>query len=415
MEPIFYHDNFETPVVLKINPISIKTAENKMLLEDYSYKEEQKNYLTRYLTPEHNSRLESELPTNDLWELKWKANIDSSAIPWYLLFKQERIIIQNESGWQLFDTSGKLINSGIRSEGEIKINQSKDIFYVNDPSGFIQAVNLSTGKREYYFYPYLGKGFDRSVIFTNGNKIVNLGSELPVMTHNSPIKIPEMNILEEIKIESSPEIDEDGVLKSPTDNNNLLIKTGKVVFALHDSTIVVAIPNQIYFLNHDLDVIKELSGNFIPLAMSLDEEMRIYLLADIEIENGLQTQFWIIDPEGNLICSTKIPSIESNYLTPPAIDNTHTAYVAYENKIIAVSSTGEILWEEYVQQPLGGISALKECLFVSEGDILTCFDHYGNRRFFYDFNDKLSTSPILINNQIFVATRKYLYCLIPKK
>ena len=338
MEPILYHDNFETPVAVKDNSLKIKTAGNKIFFEDFSYKEEPKNYLTRYLTPERNSRLESELPINDLWELKWKADIDSSAIPWFLLIKNDRIIIQNESGWQLFDTSGKLINSGIRSEGEIKINQSKDIFYVNDPSGFIQAINLSTGKREYYFYPYLGKGFDRSVIFTNGNKIVNLGFELPVMTHNSPIKIPEMNILEEIKIESSPEIDEDGVLKSSTDNNNLLIKSGKVIFALHDSTIVIAISNQIYFLNPDLDVIKELTGNFIPLAMSLDEEMRIYLLADIEIENRLQTEFWIVDPEGNLICSTEIPSIESNYLTPPAIDNTHTVYIPYENKIIAVSS-----------------------------------------------------------------------------
>ena len=400
---------------LKINSLKIKTAGNKIFFEDFSFKEEPKNYLTRYLTPERNSRLESELPVNDLWELKWKADIDSSAIPWFLLIKNDRIIIQNESGWQLFDTSGKLINSGIRSEGEIKISQSKDIFYVNDPSGFIQTINLTTGKREYYFYPYLGKGFERSVIFSNGNKIVNFGFELPVMTHNSPIKIPEMNILEEIKIGSSTEIDEDGVLNTSVENNNLLIKSDKINFALHDSTVVFAIPNQIYFLAPDLEVIKELTGDFIPLAMSLDEKMRIYLIADIEIENRFQTEFWIVDPEGNLICRTEIPSIEYNFLTPPAIDITHTVYIPYKNKIIAVSSSGEILWEEYIQQPLGGIAAINNYLFVSEGSILTAIDHKGERRFFYNFDDDLFTSPILVNNQIFVATRKHLYCLIPKK
>ncbi len=415
METIFYQDNLESPLEINTAPVKIEERGSKIPFKDYTFSEEQKNYLTHYLSPERNSRLDSELPKNNLWELKWKSKIDSSAIPWYLLFKNERIIIQNESGWQLFDTSGKLAGSGVRSEGDITVSTSDNSFFVNDHSGYIQCVDLISGNRRYYVYPYLGKGFNRSVIYTNGDKIIDSGFELPVMTHNSPIKPPEMTILEEIKIGNPTDTDEDGVLKSTAGRKNILVKTGKIITALHDTTIVIAVTDHIYFIDTDLKVTKELAGDFIPLEMSLDEEMRIYLLANIEIEDKYKMEFWIIEPDGSLICKTEIPPREINNLTPPAIDYNHTAYIAYDDKIIAVSPAGTILWEKYIQKPLAGITVVKDYLFLSEGNILTAFDHNGERRFFYDFNEELSTSPVMVDNLIFIASRNYLYCLSPKK
>ena len=414
METIFYRDNLESPVSLKITPVKIKEQRSKTSFKDYTYQEEQKNYLTRYLNPEHNSRLDSELPKSDLWEVKWKAELNSSTISWSLLVKNERIIIQNESGWQIFDTNGKNIADGIKYDGDIMVDPDKPVFYINDPSGFIAVVDIESGKNNFLFYPYLGKGFRRSVIYSSGNKIISCGFELPVMTHNSPIKTPELTIFELTDLGASQKPIEDGILDSAVQVQNLLCNTQAIVTAICDSTIVLAAQNHIYLINNNLEVIKDLSGEFIPLEISLDEEMRIYLLAQIEIEDKFSSEFWIIDPEGNLICRTKIPPVELNYLTPPAIDFTHTAYIAYKDKIIAVSSSGDILWEQYVQQPLGGISAIKDNLFVSEGDILTAFDHKGERKYFYNFDDELSTAPIMVNNRIFVATRKHLYCLTPK-
>ena len=415
MDTIFYHNDFNNPVELTIKPVKIKSFGNVKPLEDYSPNQDQKNYLTRYLNPERNSRLNSSLPDGDLWEIKWKAEINSSVFPWYFLIKNERIIIQNESGWQLFDTSGKNIANGIKAEGEIFIDESEDIFYINDPSGFIQAVDLISGDRKFYVYPYLGKGFDRSVIFSNGNKIINSAFELPVMTHDSPIIIPDFNILETIVMGKSREINEDGVLKSAVQKANLIIKSGKLITALHDSTIVIAVPNHIYFINADLQITNDFVEDFIPLDMSIDEEMRIYLLVEVQVEENVKNELWIIDSAGNLLSETEIESIQKNYLAPPAIDYEHNVYIRYEDKIIAFNTSGNILWEQHIQKPLAGFAATKDYLLTSEGNILTAFDHKGERRFFYNFDDELTTSPILVDDQIFVATRKHLFCIIPKR
>lgn len=414
METIFYHDNFEHPLTLDITPVTIKESGSKELFKDFNFSEEQKNFLTRYINPERNSRMNSGLPPNEVWKIKWRSKIDSSAIPWYILIKDDRLIIQNESGWQLFDTAGNLINSGLRAEGDIVINKSDKSFYFNDHSGYIQNADLNSGKRKFYVYPYLGKGFKRSVIYTNGNEIIESGYELPVMTHNSSIKPPDMNILEQINIENPVETDEDGILKPPVQTKNLLVKAGSIITAIHDSILIIAAPDHIYFLDADLNIIKDLNGNFTPLEMSIDEEMRIYLLAGIDSNEQFISEFWLINSEGNLICKTEIPTLDLNNLTPPVIGYNHTAYIAYNEKIVAVSPTGKILWENYIQKPLAGIAAVKDYLFLSEGNLLTAFDSNGERRFFYQFDDELSTSPLLVNNEIFVATRKNLYCIVPR-
>ncbi|HSD62286.1 MAG TPA: PQQ-binding-like beta-propeller repeat protein [Ignavibacteriaceae bacterium] len=414
METIFYHDNFGNPLTLDIIPVQIKEAGAKESFKDFNFSEEQKNYLTRYINPERNSRMNSGLPQNEVWKIKWSSKIDSSSIPWYILIKDDRLIVQNESGWQLFDTAGNLISSGLRAEGDIVINKSDKSFYLNDPSGYIQNVDLNSGKRKFYVYPYLGKGFKRSVIYTNGNEIIESGYELPVMTHNSTIKPPDMNILEQINIDNPVETDEDGILKPPVQSKNLLVKAGSIITAIHDSTVIIAAPDHIYFLDADLNIIKDLSGNFTPLDMSIDEEMRIYLLAGIDRNEQFISEFWLINSEGNLICKTEIPALDLNNLTPPVIGYNHTAYIAYNEKIVAVAPTGKILWENYIQKPLAGIAVVKDYLFLSEGNLLTAFDSNGERRFFYQFDDELSTSPLLVNNEIFVATRKNLYCIVPR-
>ncbi|HSP88345.1 MAG TPA: hypothetical protein VLN45_09445, partial [Ignavibacteriaceae bacterium] len=307
MNTKFYRNDLNNPVELNVKSVNIKSVRSEKSINDYSPGENQKYYLTRYLNPERSSRLNSLLPTAELWEIKWKSDLNSSAIPWFLLFKKERIIIQNESGWQLFDISGKNIANGIKADGDIFIDESEDVFYINDPSGFVEAIDITTGDRKFYIYPYMGKGFDRSVIFSGGNKIINSAFELPIMTHDSSIKIPEINILETIVIGKSKETDSDGVLKSASSKENLICKSGKLLTALHDSTIVIAVPNHIYFINVDLQITKDFGDDFIPLEMSLDEEMRIYLLAEIHSDENAKSVLWIIDSTGNLISETEIP------------------------------------------------------------------------------------------------------------
>jgi len=415
MDTIFYRNDLNNPVELTVKSVKIKTAGNVKSPEDYSPNEDQKNYLNRYLSPERNSRLNSALPNANLWEIKWETELNSSAIPWNLLIKNERIIIQNESGWQLFNTSGKNIANGIKADGEILIDESEDIFYINDPSGFIDAVDLISGDRKFYVYPFMGKGYYRSVIYSDGNKIINSAFELPEMTHDSPIKIPDVNLLETTVIGKSRETDADGVLKSAAQKEHLICKSGKLITAMHDSVIIIAVPNHIYFVNADLQITNDLAEDFIPLEMSIDEEMRIYLLALLSENEKQKNVLWVISPDGQLISETEIEPLDLNYLTPPAIGFDHTVYIRYENKIVAVNALGKILWQEFIQKPLAGFTTAKDYLLTAEGNLLSAFNSRGERKFIYQFEDDLSTSSLIVDNQIFVASRKHIYCLIPKK
>lgn len=416
MNTVLYRNNLNSPVTLDISPVEIKYSTEKKPIEKFSPDDKSKWILSRFINTERNSRLNSGLPSDKLWELKWKTPLNNEAIPWTLLLKDDRILIQNESGWQLFETSGKIILNGTRGEGDITIDPALPIFYFNDPSGFVTAADLQTGKEKFLFYPYLGSAYDRTILYSEGNKIISAGKELPVMTHDSPVKAPELTILELLDLGTSRKTDEDGILDSTFQIENLICKSTRVAFANSGSNIIIAVPNHIYFIDGNLQIVKVLVSKFVPLEISLDEEMRIYLLAEIEIdENTKQTEVWIIESDGTLISKVKVESIPNNYLTPPVIDDEHTVYIRYENKIIAIDLSGNNLWEQYIQKPLAGLTAAKDYLLTAEGTLLTAFDSKGERRFIYQFEEELSTSALIVDDQIFVASRTHLYCLIPKK
>ena len=224
METIFYQNDSDNPLTLNITPIKIKPAEEKILLKDYIPVEFQEGYLTQYLNPERNSRLNSIFPDKELWKIKWRSEINSDEIPGYILLNDERIIIQNQSGWELFDISGKRIAEGIRAEGEILINKKENVFYINDPSGFIEAVGLITGSTRYYFHPYFGKDFGKSVIFSNGDKVICVSYELPIITHDTPADFPEKKLFEVIELGNPRATDEDKILNSALQLNNLFCR-----------------------------------------------------------------------------------------------------------------------------------------------------------------------------------------------
>jgi len=415
MNNSFYINDIENPVTLEINSIEIKSAGSKLSLREYIPESGNEGYRFRFLNSERNSRLNSSLPHADLWEVKWSSPINTSQIPWYLLMKNDRILLQAEASWHLFNINGSKTAEGVKDHGEITISKSEEVFYVNDPSGFLQCIDLLTGKRKFYVYPFLGKGFERSVIFTNGTKIINKAFELPVMTHNSPLAMPNLNILEILNLGASRETDSDGILKSLPSAENLMLKAGKIISAVHGTTIVAAVTNSIYIIDDKLHVSKELTGKFIPIEMSLDEEMRIYLLVSVQTEDEWNTEYWLLDTDGNLYARTKIPLIHHNYIAPPAIDDLHNAYIMNEHKITAVRPSGDMLWEEYIRKPLGGVSAGRDYLLVCEGNLLTSINHKGIRKLVYNFNEDLAAPALLHNNEIFVVTRTNLFCLKPKQ
>ena len=55
-------------------------------------------YFFRYSNSAKNSRLLSEFKPNKIWEIKWQAALEPGLYPCNIYYRDERIIVQKESG-----------------------------------------------------------------------------------------------------------------------------------------------------------------------------------------------------------------------------------------------------------------------------------------------------------------------------
>lgn len=419
MIPNFYDSDISTPIEIKINPVEIRSAPGEILTAAAPPETGSQGYLFRYLNSRKNCRLQNNIPDADFWRIKWSAKLDSSVFPWYILTDKDRIIVQNESGWQLFDTTGKSILSGGRSEGDISIDDTRNIFFVNETSGLISAFGLKDGTKEFSLYPYFGLGYIRNVYPSAKNGILITGIELPVMSHKRPVKPADFTIWEKLELGDTKSVDADGILSNAGQVNKLLCRSKPRVIAVNNKDIVFATRDNIYIIDDKLKITAWFTGNFNPMEISLDEASDIYLTVKVENpEGGSQNYLWVIDREGRRIAEAPLPEFDPGNASPPAVGFNHFIYLSIKNRIMVFDEAGRILWDNYTKGEYNYISVLPDSkLLVSEGSLLTLMDIHGVRKMIYDFGDQnLLTRPVLsINGDIFVASKDNLYCLEPKK
>ena len=413
--PEFYRDDIAKPLQLDIIPLEIKPVEDKTFSPS-SLEEYPGGYFFRYLNAEKNSRLLSEFKLNKIWELKWQSPLDSALFPWFLLYANERILVQNQSGWQLFDTNGKMISSSGRTDGNLSIDHKNNLFYQNEFSGFLQANNLNSGKTEFLVYPYFGKGYERNVSWFNGNKFLCIGNELTVMTHKSASKEPDITLFEVTDITNKSEIDPDKILNSAQQIQKLILKAKNVKTAVSKETIVAASDNFISLIDMNLNVKKIFQGKFIPMELSLDEQLNVYMIVKATDANNINRFFiWMINQVGELVRQTELPLKNENHeFYPPVVGTDFNTYIITGNKIFSVSPEGVLKSDNnLVDHSPGGSITTNGYILVPEGNILTAMDSSGKRNYIYKFEeDHLYTPPILSpQNEIYIASKNFLYCL----
>ncbi|RPI74089.1 MAG: hypothetical protein EHM47_04575 [Ignavibacteriales bacterium] len=413
--PEFYRDNINKPLNVDNLSIEIRPAKDAGLSLD---KPEEYNggYFFRYLNPEKNSRLLSEFKPNSIWEVKWRTALDSSLFPWFLLLANERIIVQNESGWQMFDNEGKHIASSSRTNGNISIDINNEVFYQNEFSGFLAANNLKTGKPEYFVYPYFGQGYDRNIVWYNEFKFLCVGYEIPQMTHKSSSKDPDITLFEILDVHDKSLIDPDKILNSAYQVQKLILKAENIKTAVSDGKIAAASDDFISVIDPDLNVKKIFRGKFIPLELSLDEQFNIYLIVKVINEDSSHKFFlWLINQNGGLINETELPVEEKKpEFYPPVVGFNLNTFIVAGNKLFSIDPNGGLNWNKYLSDISPGASiSVNGYLLTSEGDLLSAFNSNGERNFIFEFpSEKLFSPPLLTpQNEILVATQNFLYCL----
>jgi hypothetical protein len=413
--PEFYRDDITKPLQIDVTKVDIKPVKEK----SYSALEPEEypgGYFFRYLNAEKNSRLLSEFKPNKIWEVKWQSQLDSNLFPWFLLLANDRIVVQNQSGWQLFDTNGKMISSSGRTDGNLSIDHKNSLFYQNEFSGFLQANNLNSGNTEFLVYPYFGKGYERSVLWFSDTKFLSIGNELMVMTHKSSSKEPDITLFEVTDVTDKSEIDPDKILNSSQQFQKLIMKAKNIKTAVSKETIVAASDNFISIIDIKLDVKKIFQGKFIPLELSLDGQLNVYLIVKVaEENNSVKFYLWMMNLNGELLRQTELPLKNDNYeFYPPVVGTDLSTFIITGNKIFSVNPEGVLISVNNLTDNCpGGSIALNGYILVPEGNILTAMESDGHRNFIYKFEEEqLFTPPILTpQNEIYIASKNFLYCL----
>ena len=417
--PEFYRDDITKPIKIDILSVEIRPVTG-VTITPSKPEEFAGGYFFRYLNSEKNSRLLSEFKSNKIWEIKWQAALETDLLPWFLLLSNDRIIVQNESGFQMFDTNGKSIFSSSRTDGNLSIDTKNNLFYHNEFSGFLAANRLDLGVMEFLVYPYLGKGYDRNIVWYNENKFMCVSSEIPAMTHKSSLKEPEITLFEVLDTRDKSMIDSDKILNSAQQIQKLIMKARFVKTAVSDGTTVAASENFITIIDQNLDVKKIFNGDFNPIEISIDNQLNIFMIckkfnkADETYKFGLM----VINQNGELLQDVDLPFQNENpEFYPPILTYDLNTFILADNRLIFIDTNGKIKWDNFLAGNSPGVSVSSNgYLIVSEDNLLSAFDNKGERKFIFTFDsEKLYTPPIITpQNEIYVATKNFLYCLTIK-
>jgi hypothetical protein len=232
------------------------------------------------------------------------------------------------------------------------------------------------------------------------------GSERPRGAHGE--FEPTRSVIDLFDLGSPLQVDEMGNLASADPRASLILPSVTMLVAGVDERLVAAIPNGIYVMNWSLKVEAAFSTDVEPVAMSLDESGRIYLVAEKEERKRLLQlsttgeQFWSVDLPSGI-----------DVFQPPVIGYDHTAYVIGRNHLVAVGPDGKVRWSKTASAVAGAAVTSDDRLLASEENAVMLLNAAGERRRVFAISDgKLSTPPILTaDSEILVASNTHLYCL----
>lgn len=400
----FYQLGSDKPIKLKVPLTEIRRATESPKFS-LSPIEKYNGTRRRFINEQLNSR--SPIVLNDgEWKIKWQADLPAGFSPLAILEANERILIESDGVWFLFDKEGKkLLNGQLGASGIILDNEN---FYAADSSGLIWARSLADGKNIFGLSLYFGNVYQRIFMFRQGQKFLAFSTERDLEADTPKFK--DNTLIEAIELGNPIKIDSDKLLQSAQPLAHLIRKTNTLLTAANNQMLVFATQNRIYLADLNLEIQKAFSGDFVPQTMSLDETGRIYLTVKKENRSFL----WLIFPNGELAMEFELPRSFVQNSTPPIIGYKNNIYLLGKNKILVVNLEGKLLWENDLEKNIGGaIVTANDQLLVSVKNEVLAFDINGQKRNIVSLTDEpITVAPLLTKGgEILVASKNRLYCL----
>ncbi len=399
------------PIATDVVPTPIRTGPTGIASPPRAAPEGEAGCPRPFLNERLNSRLTASLPEGP-WEVRWRTELTELTEPHFVLQVNDRIVIQGEYEWQLFDMKGDLLTAERLGYSGVVLDGKNGLFYAADVNGFLAARELADGRVRFLLSAYYADQFRRVLFARRGDEFLIASVERRLDPHGA--HPPRQSVLEVLRLGDPMEATEDGVVTSGGRPSELMVQTPKVLAALHDRTLVLATAGRVYLLDWDLKVRTLLTDDFEPLAMSLDEAGRMYLIVRTPTDHAL----WVVTQEGERVMTYHgLPAVEHDAYAPPVVDCDHRVYVIGGELLTAIDPDGRAAWQRRMTGVVAGavVTAAGQ-LLVSEGAVLGAYDGRGEQRVLYAVpGDTLRTPPALTEQgALLVASSKYLYCLEPR-
>jgi len=344
----------------------------------------------------------------------WRTELAAPGKARQVLAAGATIVVQS-STWQSFGPQGQALATSRSGAGPMYVNGAAGIVYSLDPNGFVAAHAATTGKREFIVMPGLGDNASFVYLLGRGRELLLAGASGPRGNFEqigaTPPSAPlgPVSMLELVRLPENTQ-SAAGSLLTGARTSRLEVPAGRIVAARSDDIIVFAVEGAVFFVDRDLNPRAAYAVEGTPLALSLDEAGRAYLVLD----TGGRRELRLITPGGDLGFATTLPSSTDRFPLPAVIGYDHRVFVASRNKLLALDPSGRELWShDLPDKPAGLVIAPDGMLLVSEGEQLAAYDTHGKRSRLFDFPGERLATPAAVTSGggLLLATDKALYSL----
>jgi len=354
------------------------------------------------------SRLDLPLSGPIAFELRWRADLLPTLEPYGLLATVDRVIIYGTTQWQLFDMHGRCIERVPLGSSSITLDPSQSLIYAADVFGRIVAYSLDNGQPAFSMLLNHGKDFAYPFLVRKGHRIISTGVEIPRDPSEPSPERTNIEITELHNPSARKSWNEPG---GPLVLYELIRKSLRAEAAFSDDTLVLASDDRVYLFNLDLQLQRAITDTFLPVNISLDEAMNIYLIIYAKGSYAL----WLLKPNGERVYTFEFPPGVKGPRIPPIVGYDHTVYLVTDHQILSVAMDGKLNWMQSAHGDIAGaVITADDQLLVTEGNSLVAWDTVGERRVLFTFPDlNIATPPVLLpGGEILVASAKQLFRLV---
>lgn len=398
----FYDLTTKRPIVLKIKKQEIqpqRSVADIPMAPVEKYEGTQRKCVNASL----NSRVAVDIPQGE-WKVLWKSKIPQSNFPKAVLVAGDRVVLEGTGHWILFDVDGKVISQGRNGASGIFIDGSQ--MYSADATGLIRAKRLVDGANAMAFSLFFGDAYARSFLYRNASRFLAV-SHLRERDRHDRNRETESTI-EHVELGQPEQLDRDGMLRSAKYLRHFARKDRSILAAAGEKHYVIAANDRIYRLDKELNVTQALSERFKPIALSLDQAERAYLIVEKEAKRFL----WIVQTDGSLALEFQLPEAFRAASNPPIIGYDHSVFVFAGKELLAVDYRGKVRWQQqFPAEIAGAVVTPKSGLIIAAGSELVRINDTGERFVLIDLKtEQILTAPSFTSDgDLFIATSSNLY------